>query len=273
MDVITLVENTEGSAHCPTEHGLSYYIATEEHRILMDAGADDLVLKNARQLGVDLSAVDTAVISHGHYDHGGGLPAFLGMNADADVYMQEQAFGAYYSIHGDSTRYIGLPEELRGHRQLILVNGNHTIDASLSLFSNISNRYSSPAANRTLKEKCGDAFIPDTFSHEQCLVVFEHGKRYLFSGCAHHGILNILETFRSVYHTDPDAVFSGFHMYQKHGYSAEDIQLITDTALLLKKTGSVFYTGHCTGIEPYQMMKRIMGDQLHYLHCGDRIHL
>ena len=62
-------------------------------------------------------------------------------------------------------------------------------------------------------------------------------------------------------------------MYQKHGYNAEDIQLITETALRLKETGSVFYTGHCTGSEPYQMMKQIMGDQLHYLHCGDRIHL
>ena len=273
MDVITLVENTEGSAHCPTEHGLSYYIETGAHRILMDAGADDLVLNNARQLGVDLSAVDTAVISHGHYDHGGGLPAFLHTNDKADVFIQERAFGAYYSIHGDRTRYIGLPEELRGHRQLILVNGNHTIDASLSLFSNISDRYPSPAANRTLNEKCGDSFIPDTFSHEQCLVVFEQGRHYLFSGCAHHGILNILDTFRSVYHTDPDAVFSGFHMYQKHGYNAEDIQLITETACILRETRSVFYTGHCTGSEPYQMMKQIMGDQLHYLHCGDRIHL
>ena len=273
MKVITLVENTEGNAHCPTEHGLSYYIETGTHRILFDAGADDLVVKNAEQLGVDLSAVDIAILSHGHYDHGGGLPAFLNINHTAAVYVQKRAFGAFYSIHAEKNRYIGLPEELRDHNQLVLLEGDYTIDSSLSLFTIHSDSEPRPSANHSLKEKSGESFIPDSFDHEQCLVIQENGCRYLFSGCAHHGILNILNSFHELYHSEPDAVFSGFHMNQKEGYSDEDIQVIVDTAMRLSSTSTTFFTGHCTGTAPYEAMKKIMGDQLHYLHCGDSITL
>lgn len=273
MKVITLVENTEGNAHCPSEHGLSYYIETGNHRILMDAGADDLLVRNAEQLGVDLSAVDIAVLSHGHYDHGGGLPAFLNINHTASVYVQKKAFGSYYSVHEEKSRYIGLPEELRNHRQLVLLEGNYTIDDSLSLFTNHSTRLHRPSANQSLKEKTDSTLIPDSFAHEQYLVIQEHGHHYLFGGCAHHGILNILESFRDLYHGNADAVFSGFHMNQKSGYSEDDMNLIIDTAVALSHTSTTFYTGHCTGIAPYEAMKKIMGDQLQYLHCGDRISL
>ena len=71
----------------------------------------------------------------------------------------------------------------------------------------------------------------------------------------------------------PDVAISGFHMMKKHGYSDEDITMIIDTALALRKLDTVFYTGHCTGVEPFNAMKKLMGDQLHYVHCGDEIRI
>ena len=76
MRIINLTENTLGRAGCLAEHGLCFYIETDNHRVLMDTGQTDLFRQNAEKLGVDLTAVDTVVLSHGHYDHGGGIPAF-----------------------------------------------------------------------------------------------------------------------------------------------------------------------------------------------------
>ena len=85
MRIINLIENTEGKSECTYEHGLSFYIETENHKALLDLGQTDSSLKNAEMLGVDLKAIDTVVLSHGHYDHSGGMMAFAGMNMAAQA--------------------------------------------------------------------------------------------------------------------------------------------------------------------------------------------
>ena len=74
MKVINLIENTQGRRECQAEHGLSFYIETPKHKVLVDAGATNAFLENAARLGVDLKQVDTMILSHGHYDHAGGIP-------------------------------------------------------------------------------------------------------------------------------------------------------------------------------------------------------
>ena len=103
-------------------------------------------------------------------------------------------------------------------------------------------------------------------------MIEEDSKRVLISGCAHNGILNILDKFRELYNTWPDAVISGFHLKKKSGYTQEDLDNIRQIAEELSKLPTKFYTGHCTGEEPYGMMKEIMGEQLIYLHSGDKIY-
>ena len=73
MKIITLVENTSENETCIAEHGLSIYIETEKHKLLLDTGQTDAVVRNAEALGIDLSDVDTVILSHGHYDHSGGI--------------------------------------------------------------------------------------------------------------------------------------------------------------------------------------------------------
>jgi 7,8-dihydropterin-6-yl-methyl-4-(beta-D-ribofuranosyl)aminobenzene 5'-phosphate synthase len=271
MKVTVLSENTEGFAHCPTEHGLCFCIETGTHKLLFDTGASDLFIKNAEALNIDLKQVDTVVLSPGHYGHGGGIPYFLALNDHAKIYVPAAAFGPYYSIHTAGPKYIGLPQELSGNPRLITCEHTVDIDPSLRLFSDITVTHPIPSANDSLKVKDGEQYIADDFVHEQCLVITENGHRYLFSGCAHHGIRNILDRFRELYRTDPDAVFGGFHMMKKHGYTAEDIDQIIETALALKKTSAQYYTCHCTGTAAYEGMKKIMEKQLNYLHSGDSV--
>ena len=266
MRIINLVENTEGASGCGVEHGLCFYIETEKHKLLMDAGQTGLLLENAEKLGIDLTQVDTVVLSHGHYDHGGGILPFAKINPTAKIYVPEAAFGEYYSMNKDGEpHYIGLAKEIQELPQVVKV--------SLSLFSGIGSEHVIPSTNQRLKKKTEDGFVQDDFAHEQCLVISEGVKKVLLSGCAHHGILNIMDRYCELFGEEPDFVISGFHMMKKHNYSDEDINMIIDTALALRQYKTVFYTGHCTGVEPYNAMKKLMGNQLHYVHSGDEIRI
>ena len=277
MRIVNLIENTEGAAGCGFEHGLCFYIETERHKLLMDTGQTDLLIQNAQKLGVDLTEVDTVVLSHGHYDHGGGILSFAKINPAAKIYAQASAFGPYYASHASrEPSYIGLAEGIRELPQLVIVGetaGIYRIDDELSLFSGIGDSHPIPQTNKRLKVKTREGFVQDDFRHEQCLVIREGTKTVMLSGCAHHGILNIMDRYRELFGGEPDVVISGFHMMKNHGYRDEDITVINDMALALRKYGTVFYTGHCTGIEPYEAMKKLMGDKLHYVHSGDEIRI
>ncbi len=96
MRIISLVENTTKS-ELKTKHGLSLYIETKSHKILFDLGSDSTLFENAMKRNIDISKVDTVIISHGHFDHGGALQKFLDINSVANIYVQKEAFEPHYS--------------------------------------------------------------------------------------------------------------------------------------------------------------------------------
>lgn len=267
MKIINLMEDTPGREGCLYEHGLSFYIETKRHKLLMDTGATDAFMKNAETLGIDLEQVDTVILSHGHYDHAGGILPFVKRNSKAMIYMLRTAGEDYYSIRENGETYIGIDKEILTLPQLICVEGDCAIDEELFLFSNISGERLRPQSNRRLKKKEGDFLVQDNFEHEQCLVIAQEQKKILLSGCAHNGILNILDRYREIYGDVPDAVISGFHMIQKT-YTEEDMENIRITAEELAGLNTVFYTGHCTGKTAFDIMKQIMGDQLREIRVG-----
>ncbi len=271
MKITALVENMEGACALPTAHGLSLYIETEKHCLMMDAGPSPLLTENAEKLGVDLSRAEMLFLSHGHYDHADGIPAFTALAPQAKIYLQRAALGEYYSTTTGTLRYIGADPQVKALPNLIPVDGEQELDDELFLFSGIRGRRLWPQSNRTLLKLAGGEMVQDDFLHEQCLVIRESGKRVLLSGCAHNGILNVLDRFREVLGGTPDAVVSGFHMMKKTGYTPEEISTIRETAEELKTLPTRFFTCHCTGLPAYDLMKEILGGQLAYLHCGDTI--
>lgn len=270
MKIIVLMEDTCGHPDCAYEHGLSLYIETERHRILLDTGASGKTWENAHRLGVDLSKVDTVILSHGHYDHSGGLLAFRAYNEDAVIYMQRTALLDYY--HGD--RYIGIDKQIGQMPHVTLLEGDVKIDHELSLFTGITGRRFWPQSNIGLSVRTDreilhkvDELIQDQFAHEQCLVI-RGEKNLLLSGCAHNGILNILDRYREIYGGSPDIVISGFHMMKKADYTQEEAEIIQKTAEELRGTNTIFYTGHCTGQQAIDLMQPILGEHLIQIHSG-----
>lgn len=270
MRIINLIDNISNTNALKSEHGLSYYIETNQHNILFDCGQSDAFILNAKTLGIDLQDVDIVVISHGHYDHGGGIDAFLKLNHHAKVYLNKEAFHDYYAKKSETElKYIGLNKDLEHHQQVKLVNfDTFVIDETLTLYSSINQVNLSPIGNNVLLEKKGVHTHLDSFKHEQSLVIHENNNVVLMAGCAHNGIVNILEQITERSKLNIGHVFGGFHLYNLTMDTYEDDTRIKQIANELLKTDAIFYTGHCTGIKAYELLKLSMHDKIEYNSVG-----
>ena len=128
MRIVCLMENTIGNELCKSEHGLSLYIELKDISLLADTGASELFLQNAGKLNVDLTKVETLFLSHGHYDHGGGILAFHKINSEAKIVMQKSALGDYWHKSDKIEKYIGLDSRIKELDNLVLLDGNCNYD-------------------------------------------------------------------------------------------------------------------------------------------------
>ena len=269
------MENTACDAGLCAAHGLSLYIETPKHKILFDMGPDDGFIGNAEKLGVDLSAVDVAVLSHGHYDHGGGLRAFSEVNSRADILIHTDAFGNFYAVRpGKEPAYIGLDPELWELESRVIPTADFVkLDDELTLFSDEPEVFPALAASAKLHVETPEGLRPDPFTHEQNLLVTAWGKSVLFAGCAHRGIVNILAGARERLGRLPDAVFGGFHFFELDPADPESGRLIEETGRALLEGDTVYYTGHCTGDYAYEKLRAILGDRLRPMTGGSIVEI
>ncbi len=271
MIINTLSENTAISKEYGSEHGLSILIETKQSKALFDVGASDLFFENAERLGVNIADVDFLVISHGHSDHGGGLGKFLKENKTARVYVHEQAFEKHYAMRkGGRIEYIGLDEELKHNSRIVLTSGRFSISNGIEVFSNFIRSEPFPLSNNGLFTEKGGEIVKDDFIHEQNLIIEEEGKTLLVTGCAHNGIINIVKAYHEIKGAMPDHVIGGFHLSSRSG-GDESFETINKIGNYLLNTKTKYYTCHCTGKEPYNYLKAVMGESIDYLSTGSRI--
>ena len=117
MKIVTLMENTTCREDLCCEHGLSLYLESGKYKILFDAGQSCAFAEHAEKLGISLDQVDFCVLSHGHYDHSGGLGKFLEINKTAPVYVSHWAFEPHWESNG---RYVGVDQSLQANSRIRL---------------------------------------------------------------------------------------------------------------------------------------------------------
>ena len=267
--VLTLMENTARNDSLCCGHGLSLYIETPKHRILFDMGPDgESLLKNAAALGVDLAGVDIAILSHGHYDHGGGLAAFLAVNNTASVYIRENAFEGYFHVEGGEARYIGLDEAVKASDRIVFTGEELRIDEELLLYANVPADFDVSGSSALLRKRTPLGFQADEFTHEQNLLITVPGRSVLVSGCAHRGIVNILSAARERLGRMPDATFGGFHLFQLEEGAPASVRVLELTARALLPGSTVYHTGHCTGEFAFEKLKAVLGERLRSISGG-----
>ena len=271
MKITMLSENTSVSEDFKSEHGLSILIQTKSAVLLFDTGASGAFFRNAQKMDADISEVTHLVISHGHYDHGGGIDTFLQENDQASIFIREEAFGGQYAKRASGqTEYVGLPEHLINNGRMVFTQDMTEITPGITLYGNITNVEPIPATNSGLLMEKEGQMMPDNFSHEQVMTVMEDGKMLLVTGCSHHGIVNILAFIKSLTAQEPDVVIGGFHL-ESHSAGTADDRLLDQIASKLSKTRTQYYTCHCTGLAAYKKLNLRMGDQMKYLSCGQTI--
>ncbi|MBR4098896.1 MAG: MBL fold metallo-hydrolase, partial [Clostridium sp.] len=255
MKITVLMENSarEGCGLTP-EHGLSFYIEHKGKRILLDAGSSGRFADNAEALGVDLTQVELAVLSHGHYDHADGLRRFFALNKTAPVYIRPSAGGPYFSIKADGPRFVGIHRDLWQEHQARFhsADGLHALGEGMWLVPKTTSSPEFDSQERHLVRKLGEnEFIPDDFSHEQALVFETEEGLVVFSSCSHGGIVNIARSVAQQLPGKPiRAVLGGLHLYSPGindlNCTPEYVRLVART---LREMGlERLWTGHCTGM-------------------------
>lgn len=255
MKIHTLMENTSTRPDLAAEHGLSLYIETADLTILFDAGQTPAFAENAEKMGIDLNKADLCILSHGHYDHGGGIARFLEINSHAPVYLRQSAFEPHFS----SGKYIGLDPALEGNPRLRVLSEDITLAPGIRLCSmpQSHNPYPFGVFGQTVL-RSGVSQNED-YTHEQYLIIEEAGRSICVSGCSHRGVLNILS------HFCPDVFIGGFHFIRMDPEGAE----LLSSARQLMTFPTRYYTGHCTGSAQFDALKAHLGSRLSYLSTGD----
>ena len=287
MKITVLTENTISKnaeiSKLPLqgEHGLSLFIQTQNKNILFDMGQTNLFAKNASLLGINLQTVDFAILSHGHYDHGGlssplpatlkneyfGIEAFAHINQKAPIFINSNAFSQNYNAN---KKYIGLNQELLQSKiaeRFVFVQDEKEITQNIKLFS--CNSYKKSVATNAfgLMQLQNGTFVPDNFNHEHYLLIQENDKKILISGCSHKGILNIVEWFK------PDFLIGGFHFKSLDVENPCQKLELESYAKKLASYNTKYFTCHCTGTQQFEILKSIMKEKVEYISTGDVINI
>ena len=275
MQITVLIENTTQDAALTAEHGLSLYIRHRGRVWLLDAGASGAFAGNADALGLPLAAVDAAILSHGHYDHAGGLDAFLQRNGSAPVYALRAAAQPYCSGDGDARHGIGIPANVlpRWAGRFVWLDGAAQPAPGVTLLPHSTPGLEKTGAARRLYRGSGQQVWPDDFRHELTAVFETAGGLVVVNSCSHAGLPVILDEVAAQFPRQPIRAFvGGLHMRGKQGgkevclFSAAEVAALAGS---VRRHGvQALYTGHCTGQAGYAAIAAQLPGVLHPLATG-----
>jgi 7,8-dihydropterin-6-yl-methyl-4-(beta-D-ribofuranosyl)aminobenzene 5'-phosphate synthase len=261
-----LINDAAGPARLPVEHGLSFLLEHGPQTLLFDTGQTGLVVDNARHLGLDPSRIDRIVLSHGHYDHTGGLDALLNVTPPGTLFLHPDAFQRKYSFRTGECRDVGIPSLTP---EAITRRGWNIVPtlAPTRVAENL--HLTGPIPRNTNFEDVGGPFfldpaatLPDPFLDDQALFFPTSRGTVVLLGCAHAGIINTLDYVRTLTHDAPlHAVIGGLHLL-----NASQDRLHATIAGLLRHAPHFLAPCHCTGTPATDLLRQHFPRQFHP--CG-----
>lgn len=271
--ITTLSENTAGPGML-AEWGLSVLVETDEQKVLLDTCASISVPRNAPILGVDLSKIDRIVLSHGHYDHTGGLRDVLGaMGKKVEIIAHPDMWAAKQLRIGEQYIYIGIPfprEELEGlgasftlSREPVWISDDIVTTGEIPMVTEYEE------IDPVLYVKQNDEFVPDPLLDDRALIIKTDEGLVVVLGCAHRGVINTLYHAQQVTGVDLiHTVIGGTHLVR----ATEERVLLTVAALQelgVQRVG----VSHCTGLPAAMILARELGEIFFFNNAGTRLTL
>jgi 7,8-dihydropterin-6-yl-methyl-4-(beta-D-ribofuranosyl)aminobenzene 5'-phosphate synthase len=277
MKITTLIENRASNTDpvLVSEWGLSLHIAFNDYSILFDTGVSGLFADNAKKLSIKLDSVQAVVLSHHHFDHGGGLGRFLEWNSKCKVYHADVPNGdCYIKIIGFLKKYIGLDNTIMNNNpeRFEIVSKPTEILSNVFVFPHILSTYPKPLGNKQIYLRRDGRFMLDDFAHEIVMAINDNGKLVIFTGCSHNGIVNMIETVtREFEGVQIKAVIGGFHLLASPPFNfmagtKREVENLGKS--ILNYSIDAMYTGHCTGNKAFKILKTVMGDKINDMRTG-----
>lgn len=247
LKTTVLVENTAGGRKLLAEHGLSFWIEWAGAKILFDTGQGYVLSQNASRMDVRLDSVDDIVLSHGHYDHTGGLADVLSLARQPRIFAHRQAFEPKYAQNPDgSARDVGMAESTR---QAVRAKARlQHVDGPMEIVEGLWSTGAIPRTNDY--EDTGGAFFKDEACREsdelpddQAVFLITRTGTVVILGCAHAGVINTLRYIRSLTKNRPiHAVVGGMHLLH-----ASPRRMEMTVAELRRMDVKRLMPCHCTG--------------------------
>lgn len=273
MRITTLIENMpDTSEKLKFEHGFSVWIEADGKKILFDTGQSGEFLNNAEALKIDLSEVDFVVLSHGHYDHTGGVPALLRMlKTKTPFYVGKEFFSPKYKqLEDGSFKYNGNPferdmlEKEDSWAEVRFVKaGMHMLSEKLFLFKNFPNVSGFEEHNPKFFVKVDNTYLQDEFVDEIVLGILTEEGMVLVAGCSHVGIVNIVEQVKKVLRIPVVAVLGGTHLVE----AGEE--RLKKTVEAFKANGiEKIAVSHCTGEAGMTLLQKEFSEGFVLNHTG-----
>ncbi|MBN1456287.1 MAG: iron-sulfur cluster assembly scaffold protein [Sedimentisphaerales bacterium] len=268
---ITVLVDDNGTGDLQLEHGLSFWVEYGGKRVLFDTGQSDVVVKNAEMLDIDLAVTDAIVISHGHYDHTGGLAAVLDIASKAKLYLHPSAIKPKFSKRDYGTESIGMPNSALkaiGNRKVIWTEMPTEVLPRFFVTSRIPRvtDFESGEGYFFSDKNCRQA---DKFPDDQAIFFDSPKGVVVLLGCAHSGAANTLHYIAKlsgkprIY-----AVIGGMHLLRA---CPERIERTIDA---LKQYGvQKIGAAHCTGSKPIEKFKNAFSEQCFTCSAGMQIEL
>ncbi len=277
MEVTILTENTVYKRGLLGEHGLSLLIDAGKKRYLFDTGQSNVFLHNAAKLGIDIKGLDGVIISHGHYDHGGGMEHWQELG-NAPIYVQEKAFEKKYSENPNTRKlhYIGLEDKGSWQKKADVrkLSGKATqIAKGVHLLSEIPyTTHFEPMLHSFWKSDAqhpGYELLADKMEDEQILVIEGDEGLRVFAGCAHAGIINCLRYVQAIFPGKGiHALVAGMHLKNC------DCQRVEKTIHALKELKiNIVVPVHCTGMRAIAAIKESLGSACILPEVGKKIEI
>lgn len=263
---ITVLSDNIGNGELQGEWGLSFHIEFNGKKYLLDTGGSGLFLTNADKLGIDISDVDCAVLSHAHYDHSLGMEAFFSVNSKADFFVSPNARENCYAGLGFLSRYIGMPKGVLSKYgdRIKSPCGVSEIDTDVFIVPHSTDGLDKTGRRSHMYIRCGWRYVPDDFAHEQSLVFRTGDGLVIFNSCSHSGADVVMAEVGKAFPGEKvKAYLGGLHLFRMNEHEVREM------AGKIQKAGiAKVVTGHCTGDKAYEILKSCLGETVSRFHCG-----
>ncbi len=262
IQITTIIDNYVPASPFHGEHGLSILIETTDKKILIDVGQSNLFAENTKNIGIKLEEITDLVISHGHYDHTGGLQTFFDKNATANIYIHPHSLKNKLNVN----KYIGIPEEYKPtiKQRATMITTNTEISENIHLIANtkIYNQDLTNFKNMYIQEN-GERKT-DTFEDELFIAIIEDNQINIITGCSHRGITNIMQTATELFKLPINLIFGGLHLKSSGETRRQNI---------INKIAEIgvnkLVTNHCTGLLAFHEIKTKFNNKAFYGYTGE----